>query len=57
MEYNSNYSETIGSSWSYSKDKATNFNADANDINFNGNYFNFNSFKYKARLLGSTEAE
>ena len=43
-EYSSNYSETAGSLWVYSKDEATNFNADiANDDNFK-------SFKYKAKL-------
>ena len=45
MEYGLNYSETTGSLWFYSKDKATNFNADiAND-------YNFKSFMYKAKLL------
>ena len=35
IEYSSNYSETTGSIWFYSKDEATNFNADiANDSNF-----------------------
>ena len=35
-EYISNYSETTGSLWFYSKDEATDFNADiANDNNFN----------------------
>ena len=35
IEYSSNYSETTGSLWFYSKDEATNFNADiANDSNF-----------------------
>ena len=57
MEYNSNYSETIRSSWYYSKDKGTYFNTDANDINFNANYINLNSLKLKGRLLGNTEAE
>ena len=57
MEYNSNYSETIRSSWSYSKDKGTYFNTNANDINFNANYINFNSLKLKSNLLGNTEGE
>ena len=36
--YISNYSETIGSLWFYSKDEATNFNAYiTNDNNFNPN--------------------
>ena len=35
IEYSSNYSETTGSVWFYSKDEATKFNADiANDNNF-----------------------
>ena len=45
IEYNSNYSSTTGSLWFYSKDEATDSNADiANDNNFK-------SFKYKAKLL------
>ena len=51
IEYSSNYSETTGRSWFYSKDEATDFNTDiANDNTFK-------SFKYKARLLGNTEAD
>ena len=39
--YSSNYSETTGSIWFYSKDEAINFNVSiANDNNFE-------SFKYK----------
>ena len=35
IEYSSDYSETTGSLWFYSKDEATNFNANiANDNNF-----------------------
>ena len=35
IEYISNYSEATGSLWFYSKEEATNFNADvANDNNF-----------------------
>ena len=50
IEYSSNYSETTGSLWFYSKDEATNFNADiVNDDKFK-------SFKYKAKLLGNTAA-
>ena len=37
--------------WFYSKDKATNFNADIEDTN------NFKSFKYRAKLLGNTVAD
>ena len=33
IEYSSKYSETIGSLWFYSKDEATNFNADIAKIN------------------------
>ena len=50
IEYSSNYSDTTGSLWFYSEDEATDFNAAiANDDNFK-------SFKYKAKLLGNTEA-
>ena len=38
-EYSSNYSETTGSLWFYSKEEAANFNADIADDN------NFKSFK------------
>ena len=48
IEYSSNYSETTGSFWLYSKDEATNFNADTENTN------NFKSFKYKVKLLGNT---
>ena len=47
----SNYSETTGSLWFYSKDGATNFNNNIANTN------NFNSFKYNANLLGNTEAD
>ena len=51
IEYSSNYYETTGSLLFYSKDEATNFNADiANDDNFK-------SFKFKAKLLGNTVAQ
>ena len=50
-EYSINYSETAESLWFYSKNEATNFNADtANDANFK-------SFKYKAKLLENIEAD
>ena len=45
IEYSSNYSETTGNLWFYSKDESTNFNvsiAKAND---------FKSFKYEAKFL------
>ena len=47
IEYSSNYSETTGSLWFYSKDEANNFNANIADSN------GFKSFKYKANLLGT----
>ena len=51
IEYSSNYSETTGSLWFYSKDEAIDFNADiANDNNFN-------SFTYKAKLLRNTTGQ
>ena len=51
VEYNSNYSETTGSLWFYSKFEATNYNADI------GNTNNFKSFMYKAKLLENTEPD
>ena len=51
IEYNSNYSETTGSLWFYSKDKATDFNADI--VNNN----NFKTLKYMAKLLENTVAQ
>ena len=51
IEYNSNYSETTGNSWFYSKDEATDFNADIANDNDN------KSFEYKAKLLGNTLAQ
>ena len=51
IEYSSNYSETTGSLWFYSKDEATNFNANIANID------NFKFFKYKAKLLRNTEAQ
>ena len=44
IEYNSNYSETTGSLWFYSKDEATHFNIDF--VNDN----HFKSFMYMAKL-------
>ena len=46
IEYSSNYSETTGSFWFYSKNEATFFNADI-----------ANTDKYKAKLLGNTVAQ
>ena len=51
LECSSNYSDTTGSLWFYSKDEATNFNADI--VNRN----NFKFFNYKAKLLGNSEAD
>ena len=51
LEHNSNYSNTTGSSWFYSTDKATNFNADIVEGN------KFKSFNYKAKFLISTVAD
>ena len=50
IEYSSNYSETTGSLRFYSKDETTNFNAGIANTN------NLKSFKYKAKVLGKTEA-
>ena len=50
-EYSSNYSEKTGSLWFYSKDEATNFDADI------VNNDNFKSFKYNTYLLGNTAAQ
>ena len=41
IEYSSNYSKSTGSLWFYSKDEATDFNA---------NTANTDDFKYKAKL-------
>ena len=51
IEYSSNYSETKGSLWFYSKDEGTDFNADVANTN------DFKSFKYKAKLLENTAAQ
>ena len=48
IEYSSNYSETRGILWFYSKDETTNFNAGIANNN------NFKSFKYKAKLSRKT---
>ena len=45
IEYSSNYSETAGSLWFYSKDETIGFNADIANTN------NFKSLMYKAKLL------
>ena len=54
LECSSNYSDTIGSLWFYSKNEATNFD---NGI---GNTCTFKSFKvksYKVKLLENTAAQ
>ena len=51
IKYSSNYSETKGSLSCYSKDEATDFNADIANTN------NFKSFMYKVKLLENTEAD
>ena len=51
IEHSSNYSEATGSLWFYSKDEATNFNANMENSD------NFLSFKYKAKLMGNTVAD
>ena len=50
IKYSSNYSETTGTLWFYSKDEATNFDAGISKTN------NFKSLKCKAKLLENTEA-
>ena len=51
IEYSSNYSETAGRLWFFSKDEATNFNADIENTD------DFKSFKYKAKLIENTVAD
>ena len=51
LKYSSNYSETTGSLWFYSKNEANDFNADI------ANTDNFKSSKYKAQLLENTVAQ
>ena len=53
MEYSSNYSETTGSLWFYSKDEATNLNADI----ANNNNFKYLRLNFKDTLLGNTKAD
>ena len=50
IEYSSNFSDLISSTWHDSKDEATRFNTDINTDAFK-------SFKYKAKLLGNTVAQ
>ena len=51
LEYSSNYSDTTGSLWFYSKVESTTFNA---DIAYNDN---FKSFDHKTKLLKETFAD
>ena len=51
IEYSTDYSETTGSLWLYSKDEATNFDADIANNN------NFKSFEYKVKLLETAVAD
>ena len=51
LEYNSNYSDTTGSLWFYSKNGATNFNVDIE------NNAAFKYFMYKTKLGGKTEVQ
>ena len=51
VQYSSNYSETTGSLWLYSKNEPTDFNNNIADTD------NFKSFKHKAKLLGNTVAQ
>ena len=51
IEYSSNYFETRGSLWFYSKDEVANIDADI------ANTDQFKSFKCKAKLLGNTAAQ
>ena len=51
LEYISNFSETTGRLWSYSKDEATNLNVDI------GNNNAFKPFNYKDKLLEDIVAD
>ena len=51
IEYSSNYFDTTGSLWFYSKDEATNFNANI------ANTGNFKSFKYNTKICGNRVAQ
>ena len=50
LEYNSNYSDTTGSLWFFSKDDAANFNDNITDDD------NIKYFMYKTELTGATNA-
>ena len=51
IEYSSNYSETTGNLWFYSKGETNNFDNNIWDID------QVKSFTYKAKILGNTEAQ
>ena len=51
IEYSSNYPETTGSLWFYSKNEATNFYNNIENSN------DFKSFKYNVKLLETTVAQ
>ena len=51
LEYSTNYSDTTGSLWFYSKDKATNFNANIVDTN------DLNPSSMMQKLLRNTEVD
>ena len=51
LKYSSNFSETTRRLWLYSKDKANYCGADLDNNN------KFESFEYKAKLLGNTNAD
>ena len=61
IEYNSNYSEATGSLWLYSKDEATDFNADivnTNDLESFKNYQNvFLAKGLKGQLIGMSRTQ
>ena len=50
LEHSSNYFDTTGNLWFYSKAEATSFNNGIVDTN------TFKFFKYKTKLIGSTVA-
>ena len=51
LEYSTNYSDITGSLWFYSKDKATNFNANIVDTN------DLNPSSMMQKLLRNTEVD
>ena len=51
LEYSKNYRKTIGSLYNYYRDKLTN---DNNNNLANRNVVNWNTFKYKNKIIGNT---